>query len=145
MPIMAVQEQNDARGAARVLARTIKKCVDDARDPARHKTSFRNMYHLLESYRSHRFIPLEYQPRSERGPESLNILPSADQHVGDLRIALESALDQIYDDREKGIVSLEQVMRSMAYPDKLPAPQLEDKERTSEFLSTFIDRLYAAG
>lgn len=119
MPIMAAHERSDARGSARLLANAAIKCVDDGSAPPHQLTSINNLYRLLESYRCHRFLGFEYEPRFERGAEALTLLPSAERHVLDLRDALEKAFREVYqgEDIDRAVGSVEDVLRSVAYPE----------------------------
>ncbi|MBR0794002.1 hypothetical protein JQ615_01220 [Bradyrhizobium jicamae] len=145
MPIMAAHDENDARGSARVLASNVRKSIENAGGPPRHVSALNNLYRLLEAYRSHRFIGFEYQPSSPRGPEALTLLPPAERHVLDLRVALDRALEQAYQglERDAALDQVEKVLRAVAYPQKGIALEAKEKNQVSEFLRFFIDNLYA--
>jgi hypothetical protein len=144
MPIMAAHDQNDARGSARVLATTVRKCIEEDYNPSRHKSALNNLYRLLEAYRAHRFGGFDYEPRSARGPEALTLLPPAEQNVVELRMALDQAFDNVYNGRvDEAVDSIENVLRSIAYPKMTRAPiESVDRERVSAFLKSFIENLY---
>jgi hypothetical protein len=143
MPIMAAHNQNDARGSARVLATTVKRCIEEDYAPTRHKSALNNLYRLLEAYRAHHFVEFEYQPRSPRGPEALTLLPPPERNVLELRTALDRAFDHVYHGRplDEAVESVENVLRSIAYPEKV-APEGVDRERAYAFLKSFIENLY---
>src|SRR6266481_5845413 len=132
MPIMAAHDQNDARGSARVLAATVKKCIEEDYAPSKHKSALNNLYRLLEAYRAHRFVVFEYEPRSARGPEALTLLPPPERNVVELRMALDRAFENVYRGRalDEAVDSVENVLRSIAYPEKM-APDRVDRERVS--------------
>ena len=142
MPIMAAHDQNDARGSARVLATTAKRCIDSELAPSRYVGVINNLYRLLEAYRTHRFTGYEYEPRSERGPEALTLMPNADRHVLDLRAALEHALGEVYRDEhpDRAVESIEGVLRSLVLPGS--TSDHGDRQRASAFLASFIHNLY---
>lgn len=144
MPIMAANDQNDVRGSARVLASTAKKSIEEDLASSRYVSALNNFYRLLEAYRSHRFIGFEYEPRSARGPEALTLLPPMDRNVVDLREALDLAFKEIYGDQDwnAAVDSVENVLRSAAFPEKEASAPKYDRERASAFLKTFIDNLY---
>jgi hypothetical protein len=145
MPIMAANDQNDVRGSARVLATTALACIERAHATPRHVPVLNNLYRLLEAYRSHGFLGFEYEPRPARGPEALTLLPSVERHVGDLKAALDVAIGQVYqdEDKDRAVESIENVLRSIAYPDRKDVAADKDRRRASEFLGKFIDNLYA--
>lgn len=140
MPIMAADDQNDARGSARILAATVRKGIEDEYAPSKHKSAFNNLYRLLEAYRAHRFVGFEYQPRSARGPEALTLLPPPERNVVELRLALDRTLDDVFNDRANGIKSIENVLRSIAYPEKM-ASETIDRTSALVFLKKFIENL----
>ena len=144
MPIMAANDQNDARGSAVVLANTAKRCVDAVQAPAKHVAALNNLFRLLEAYRSHRFLGFEYEPHAARGTESLTLLPPMERHVLDLRDALDKAIGDVYSDEDKNsaLDSIENVLRSVAYPEKSLTSKESDRTRVSTFLETFIHNLY---
>jgi hypothetical protein len=141
---MAAHDENDARGSARVLASNVRKSIDNLDGPPKHLSALNNLYRMLEAYRSHRFLGFEYEPSSPRGPEALTLLPPAERHVLDLRVALDRALDHVYGDteREQALDLVENVLRAVAYPESGGAVAEEDRKRVSAFLKFFIDNLY---
>lgn len=144
MPIMAVQDQNDARGTARLLASTAKRSIEESRDTPGSKVALGGLFRLLKAYRSHRLAGFEYQPRHDHGLEGMTITPAGESHVGDLRSALRGALDEVYrdTDQDTALRALEQVLRSVANKEQLEPQELR---RTTEFLGSFLQKLQAAG
>jgi hypothetical protein len=144
MPIMAAHDENDARGSARVLASTVRKCIDDAGGRRRPLSFLNNLYMMLEDYRSHGFVGFAYEPSSARGPEALTLLPPTERHVQDLRFALDRALEEAYRGTEKDVAldRVESVLKSVAYPDDNKTADEADRRTVSEFLRVFIDNLY---
>jgi len=140
---MAAHDQNDARGSARVLALTAKKCLDETYEPSKHRSTLNSLYRLLEAYRSHGFLGFEYEPRAPRGPEALTLLPRAERNVADLRLAFDRAFEEVYRERERGeaVQLVENVLKSIVYPGKVSVKRL-DRERASAFLKNFVDNLY---
>lgn len=144
MPIMAAHDENDARGSARVLASTVRRCIESTEGARKHLSSLNNLYRMLEDYRSHGFISYGYEPPATRGPEALTLLPPTDRHVLDLRVALDRALAEAYrgTNKEAALDSVESVLKSIAYPDSSSIVAEDDRRRVSEFLGAFIDQLY---
>ena len=144
MPIMAVQDQNDARGTARLLASTAKRSLEESSDTPGSKVALGGLFRLLKAYRSHRLVGFEYQPRHDLGLEGMTIVPAGESHVGDLRTALDSALEEVYQDTDQDVAleALEQVLRSVANKTQ---PEPYELRRTTEFLGSFLQKLQAAG
>jgi hypothetical protein len=141
---MAVQDQNDARGTARLLASTAKRTIEESTDTPGSRVALGGLFRLLKAYRSHRLAGFEYQPRRDPGLEGMTIVSPAESHVGDLRSALNSALGEIYTDTDQdaALESLERVLRSVA--NKKP-PQPDELQRTTAFLGSFLQKLEAVG
>ncbi len=144
MPIMAAHDENDARGSARVLANTVRKCMEIGKDPPKYASAFDNFYSMLEDYRSHGFVGFAYVQSPTRGPEALTLLPPAERHVLDLRIAFDRALKKAYGDTDKdeALDIVEKVLRAVAYPDT-GAVSSNEKQKVKAFLGAFIDNLYS--
>ncbi len=134
MPIMAAHDQNDARGSARVLATTVKRCIEEDYAPSKHKSALNNLF----------FVGFDYEPRSARGPEALTLLPPPERNVVELRMALDQAFDNVYHGRalDDAVNSVENVLRSIAYPKPPGGAENVDRELASAFLKSFIDNLY---
>jgi hypothetical protein len=145
MPIMAVHEQNDARGSARVLANTAKRCINREIQPEEHRVVLNSLYRLLKAYRTHRFTAYEYEPRSQRGSEALTLMPPMDRHVLDLRAALSRAFSEAYngETEENAFDLIESVIKSIASRDLDRPSQDSERQRASAFLDAFINNLYA--
>lgn len=143
MPIMAVQDQNDARGAARVLARTARGCVDRVDYAPAEKVALNSVFRLLNAYRAHRLAGYEYQRPAPRSADPLAILPASERHIPELRIALHQAIEEIYAgvDENVAIEAIEAVLRQVA---RRVRPEDEAVRLTSAFLERFEQRLHAA-
>lgn len=143
MPIMAVQDQNDARGTARLLASSAKRSIEGRRDTPGSRVALGGLFRLLKAYRSHRLAGFEYQPRRENALEGMMIVSPTESHVGDLRSALDGALTEVYGaNQDAALESLEQVLRSIA---KEGQAEPQDLQRTTQFLGSFLQKLEAAG
>jgi hypothetical protein len=141
MPIMAVQEQNDARGTARLLAFEARRSIEerDAKTAA-SKVALSGLFRLLKAYRAHRLAGFEYQPRRDTAYEGMSIVPAGESHVVDLRCALGGALTEVYgqDREEEGLDAMEQVLRAVA-SDAQAEPQ--EVRRTTDFLGSLLRKL----
>ena len=141
MPIMAMHEQNDARGSARLLANAAKRGIENPRIAPRQKIALNNLFRLLEAYRSHRFFGFDYEPRAEWGSEALTLLPPMERHVAELRDALDRAFADSYSGipREEAIKAVEELLRATRV--KKPIDP-RDRQRASNFITAFISNLY---
>ena len=94
MPIMSAQQKNDARGTARLLARAASDSIRNPRPaPATREVLLNNVFRLLEAYRATAFFGSEPSPRpySARVTEAISLLPRAERHVRDVKVAMEKA------------------------------------------------------
>lgn len=145
MPIMAVDERNDARGAAYLLASTARECIDNPKIAQECEIALNNVYRLLEAYRVNEFFgvepPVKQNPRGVA--EMLTLLPPAERHVKEVRDALDGAKKTIFKDQSKddAIEAIEDVLRLVAYPQ--PNQEIADKDRTqaSLFFEQVLKRL----
>jgi hypothetical protein len=146
MPIMAVHEQNDARGAVRLLATAARDFIGSVRTDLDKELALNNVYRLLEAYRAHAFFGLEAPAVQSPGdtPETLTLLPPVERHVQDVRDALDHALSSTFGDNstEKGLECIESVLRAIAYPEEHKQPSGDDKQRAALFFEELIKNLY---
>ncbi|MBD8471557.1 hypothetical protein [Sphingomonas sp. CFBP 8765] len=142
MPVMAVADQNDARGSAQVLARTARKCIDGTLQASTHRIALNNIYRLLHAYRSHGFAGYSYASRTLRGPEALTLMPTPDRRVYLLADALERALSETYGNVPGGAVfdELDRVILVVAGNSKDELVD-EQREKASRFLDRFAEHL----
>lgn len=141
MPIMAVQDQNDARGTARLLAYEAMRSIEerDARTAA-SRVALSGLFRLLKAYRAHRLAGFEYQPRRDTAYEGMTIVPAGESHVSELRCALGGALVEVYGQNreEEGLEALEQVLRAVA---REAQAEPQEVRRTTEFLGSLLRKL----
>jgi hypothetical protein len=140
MAIMAVQDQNDARGTARLLAYEAMRSIEE-RDSktAASRVALSGLFRLLKAYRAHRLAGFEYQPRRDNAYEGMTIVPAGESHVGELRSALHDALAEVYgQNQEEGLEALEQVLRAVAQEAQAEPREVE---RTTEFLGSLLRKL----
>ncbi|MGY3388740.1 hypothetical protein ACVWW6_001331 [Bradyrhizobium sp. USDA 3311] len=144
MPIMAAYDENDARGPARVLANTVRRCMEEGKEPPKYVSAFDNFYSMIEDYKSHGFEGFDYVASGARGPEALNLLPSPERHVDDLRVAFDRALQAVYSDVERDVAlgRVENVLRAVAYP-KTASASGDERLAVRNFLAVFINNLYS--
>jgi hypothetical protein len=148
MPITAIHEQNDARGAVRLLATAAKDFIGNEPVALDKEVALNNMYRLLEAYRTHAFFGLEgsAHPPAPDTAETLTLLPPADRHVEDVRKALERALTTTFGDRstEEALELVESVLRAVAYPETRNPPTTDDTRRTKRFFEELIGNLHVS-
>lgn len=143
MAIMAMQDQNDARGTARLLARTAKRTLEQSSDSTGSKVALAGLFRLIKAYRSHGLDGFEYQPRHEKALEGMTIVWQGESHVADLRAALNAALLETYqgETQDAALESLERVLRSAAKKQQAePAELLQ----TTQFLGVLVQKLEAS-
>lgn len=142
MPIMAVADQNDARGTAQYLARTARKCLEGILEPSTHQITLNKIFRLLNSYRSHEFAGYRYQPRSLRGPEALTLMPAGDRRMNIVGQALEDAMRETYVGVERDSVfdKLDIVITTVANKG-VQAVDIGDRDDASRFLESFVEHL----
>jgi hypothetical protein len=143
MAIRAVQDQNDARGTARLLARTAKRTLEHPTDSAGGRVALAGLFRLIKAYRSHELMGFEYQPRHEQALEGMTIVWQGESHVADLRTALNSALVETYQGttEDAALESVERVLRSAAKKQPAEASELQ---QTTQFLGVLVQKLEAS-
>ena len=143
---MAVADQSDARGNTQFMVRTAQRCIEGELEARTHRLVLNKIYRLLNAYRSHGFAGYEYEPRSHRGPEALTLMPTGDQRVRLVAVALEEALSDTFGDLEREHVfhTLDQVIFATANSD---AGAIADADRTDtlRFLGSFATHLQPEG
>ncbi|HEY0013826.1 MAG TPA: hypothetical protein VGB79_13365 [Allosphingosinicella sp.] len=137
---MAVQDQNDARGTARILAgeamRSIEACEATS---AASRVALSGLFRLLKAYRAHQLSGFEYQPRRDHAYEGMSIAPGGESHVGELRLALERALTEVYGQKpDEGLNAIERVIRAVAVEAR---PDTAELTQTTRFLGCFLQKL----
>lgn len=143
MPIMAVQDQRDARGTAWVLASTARRCIDEYSYEPADKVALNGVFQLLKAYKVHRLVAFEHEGRSPRPEAGLPAIPATERHIPGLRRALSAALNTAYGDKaeDEAIEVVETVFRLLA---RKEAAEPEHIRRTSAFLDCFVRNLQAA-
>jgi hypothetical protein len=145
MPIMSAQGQKDARGAAKLLALTARKCVWDPSAAAEGEVALNNAYRLLETFRKNAFFGLE--PHAKQFPprvtEAISLLPTSERHLKDVRIALDNAVATVFRGKSKdeAIELVETVLRQVAYPTQFGAATQSDRNHVGEFFTALIQQL----
>jgi hypothetical protein len=137
---MAVQDLDDARGTAWILASAAKRSIEQrqAATPS-GKVALGGLFRLLRAYRAHRLAGFAYQPHRDQTQEGMAIISPGESHVEELRGALQGALAEVYgDNQDAGLAALEHVLRTVA---KEADPEPQEVERTSEFLGSFLRKL----
>ncbi|OEJ64082.1 hypothetical protein [Magnetovibrio blakemorei] len=146
MPIMAVDERNDARGAAWLLASTARDCIDDPAKAVNPQVALNNVYRLLESYRMNPFFGLAPEASSGSGDplDALSVMQPIEQHIGEVKSALDQAIGEVFAgiSEEQAIESVEAALRSIAYPQPDKNLSEEDRKRTVRFFDEFIVHLH---
>jgi hypothetical protein len=145
MPIMAVHEQNDARGAVWLLATAAKDFIGNAPVALDKEVALNNVYRLLEAYKAHAFFGLEapaVQFPADTA-ETLTLLPPVERHVQDVRDALDYALSATFGEQpaEQSIEFVENVLRAVAYPQEHEQPSGEDRGKAKRFFEELIGNL----
>ncbi len=146
MPITAVHEQNDARGAVRLLATAAKDFIGNAPVALDKEVALNNVYRLLEAYKSNAFFGLEapvVQFPSDTA-ESLTLLPPVERHVEDVRNALDHALRATFGKQspEEALELVENVLRAIAYPQEHEQPSGDDRRKAKRFFEELIGNLH---
>jgi hypothetical protein len=145
MPIMAVHEQNDARGAVWLLATAAKDFIGNAPVALDKEVALNNVYRLLEAYKAHAFFGLEapaVQFPADTA-ETLTLLPPVERHVQDVRDALDYALSVTFGEQptEQSVDFVENVLRAVAYPQEHAQPSGEDRGKAKRFFEELIGSL----
>jgi hypothetical protein len=148
MSIMAAQDLNDARGAARLMATAARRSIEErsieeraAISPA-SKVALGGLFRLLKAYEAHRLAGFAYQPRREGPQEGMAIVSPGESHIDAVRDALQRALAEVYGENEAAaLASIEAVLRDLAGKG---SSEPDAVERTSFFLGTLVQKLEAA-
>jgi hypothetical protein len=148
MPIMAVHEQNDARGAVWLLAKAAKDLIGNTPVPLDREVALNNVYRLLEAYRAYAFFGLE-APATQfpaDTPETLTLLPPIERHVQDVRNALDDAFSVTFGEQptEQSLALVEGVLRAIAYPRDYEEPSGEDRGKAKRFFEQLVGNLDAS-
>jgi hypothetical protein len=146
MPITAVHEQNDARGAVLLLATAAKDFIGNVPVPLDREVALNNVYRLLEAYKSYAFFGLETPAVQSPGdtPETLTLLPPVERHVQDVRDALDRALSATFGEQpvEQALELVESVLRAVAYPEEHAQPSGEDRGKAKRFFEELVGNLH---
>ena len=147
MPITAMYDQNDARGAARLLARAAAHYIADPGGDGDREVALNNVYRLLESYRATPFfgadLDVEPLPAEGGGTEALTLVPPFERNIGEVRDALKDALEGTFANQqpEEALDFITAVLRSVAYPQPGQAPNVHDREQVEAFFRRFLEEL----
>ena len=148
MPITAAQEQNDARGAVRLLAKAAKDFIGDEPVALDKEVALNNVYRLLEAYKAHAFFGLEVPAVHFPGDtaETLTLLPPVERHVRDVRDALDHALSTTFGEQsaEQALELVEHVLRAVAYPQEHEQLSGEDRGKAKRFFEELIEHLHVS-
>jgi hypothetical protein len=106
------------------------------------------VHRLLEAYRMNDFFGLE--PAAHQCPprvtDAISLLPRAERHVRDVRLALEGAVEAAYIGRSKSeaVEQLERVLKGVAYPDQFEKPSAAQRQAAKRFFDEMLQRLLPA-
>lgn len=139
---MSAEGRNDARIAARLLALTAKECVEAPEKAPAQAVVLNNVFRLLEAYRVNRFFGLEPPAGYHREEETLSLIPQLEQHVSEVRTALERAVTAAFGGKSKddAVATIADVLRRVTYPE-LGAPATAEKNSTARFFSEVVAHL----
>jgi hypothetical protein len=136
MPILATESRDDARGSARILALKASACLANRDSGASKEVVLNNVYRLLEAYKNDVFFEAG-AANSESSLESSDFFSeySRETHLADVRGAITSALEAVFGTRSVAqiIGRVEDVLRSVAYPDEYPSKSTEELKTTENF------------
>lgn len=146
MPIAALNEQNDARGSAWLLARMARDSIAEPAAAPVNAPAMNSLYRLLEAYKAHGFFGFDHQPNATRHSESFSLNPPVERGFAELKAAFATAVEKAFgagSSSDQAISSVEEVLVSVTYPDR---PQVEPttpekRAQAVEFLDSFIDSL----
>ena len=143
---MAAHGRNDARSAARLLARTAKEAITNPEIARARTVALNNVYRLLEAYRANPFFGVEQSSGQamQKSAETLTLTTSVERHVKDVRRAMEQAIDSAFENqpKQKAIESIEGVLRSITYPEKnFKKPSSQERKKTKQFFEELHRRL----
>ncbi len=145
MPIMAAHSRSDARGTARLLATLALASIDHPKGGETEKVALNNVYRLLESFRRDVFFGREISEnaRGRSAAQKLTLRPPVERNVREVREALEQAVADAFKGKSKdsAIESVENVLRSIAYPKRGRRPSKAEQARTILFFRALIDHL----
>jgi hypothetical protein len=123
------------------------RCLNDPNGAPTQEVALNNVFRLLESFRKNAFFGLE-APVGRRAPSparKLTLRPPTEQHVRQVREALEHATTAAFADQSKdhAIEVVENVLRAIAYPARknLVRPSKADLQRTAMFFREFAGKL----
>lgn len=139
MPIMAVQDQEDARDAARLLASSALRSVTEFNNSQSQRVALSGLFRLLKAYKAHRLAGFVYRPEREVG-EGLALEAMGDTHIRDLRVALSMALATTFGENadDQGVNVLEGVLKDIASREAVDAGRIH---QTQNFLDAFLENL----
>jgi hypothetical protein len=147
MPIMAAHGLNDARGAARLLAKNARECIHNPAIAPDRQVILNNVFRLLEAYRADPFFGLERSTKHPSGSSrKLSLLPPAERHVEEVRDVFERAIATTFagEPKEGAIRLIEDVLRSVTYPEQFTLPSEQDKQRAAYFFDEVVKNLQLA-
>lgn len=141
MPIMAAQERNDARSAARILASSAKACLDNPATAPANTVVLNNVFRLLESYRVNPFFELE-PVFDNRHFDDISLTSALEVHVSAVHDALQGAVAAAFAGQSKNaaVLEIEATLKGLAYPE-LGAPTNDARSRAANFFSEVSSRL----
>lgn len=142
MPIMSAQGRNDARAAAWLLASEARDCLDNPAIAPAHSTLLNNVYRLIESYRVNMFFGFERTSSYQPSQETISSAPPLEQHVADVRDALDRALEIAFtgQPKEAAVDVIEKVLKGVLYPEP-NAPSDAEKTKVRLFFSEMVQHL----
>lgn len=143
MPIAALNEQNDARGSAWLLARMARDSIDRPGSSPVNKPAMNSLYRLLEAYKEHGFFGFDHQPNGPATAESFTLNPPAERGFAQLKAAFAAAVEDAFgrgSTPDQAIASVEEVLESVTYPDRASVGP-EERAAAVKFLTSVIDSL----
>jgi hypothetical protein len=146
MPIMAASGRNDARSAAWLLASSALECLRNPASAPEQEVALNNVYRLLEALRANALLSSEFRgkPFPPRSANIISLLPAVEEHVGDVRAALESAIETAFENesRDEAIEAVENALKGIAYPEKFGNPAPNEIAKASRFFDEVIQKLH---
>ena len=142
MPIAALNEQNDARGSAWLLARMARDSIVEPASTV-NAPAMNSLYRLLEAYKEHRFFGFDHQPNGPATAESFTLNPPAERGFAQLKAAFAAALEEAFgrgSSPDQAISSIEEVLVSVTYPER-GMVEPDKRALAVKFLDSFIDSL----
>jgi hypothetical protein len=146
MPIAAVNEQNDARGSAWLLARMARDSIERSNDGLVNEPAMNSLYRLLEAYKAHRFFGFDHQPDARDEAEGLSFAPPAERGFAELKAAFAKAQEKAFgagSSVHESVSEVEDVLVAVTYPKRQKASS-KARARAILFLNSFIDSLEPA-